>query len=56
MNHALEEFGEERLLETLRRNRHQACDAVLSSVVDQVRSFSPHEQHDDITLIIAKRI
>jgi serine phosphatase RsbU (regulator of sigma subunit) len=25
-------------------------------VVDQVRSFSPHEQHDDITLIIAKRI
>ena len=56
MNHALEEFGEERLLETLRRNRHQACEAVLSSVVDQVRSFSPHEQHDDITLIIAKRI
>jgi serine phosphatase RsbU (regulator of sigma subunit) len=56
MNQALEEFGEERLLETLRRNRHQACDAILSSVVDQVRSFSPHEQHDDITLIIAKRI
>jgi len=22
--------------------------------VDEVRQFSPHEQHDDITLIVAK--
>jgi hypothetical protein len=26
----------------------------LSSIVDDVRQFSPREQHDDITLIIAK--
>jgi len=49
-----EEFGEERLVEALRRHRAlPPCD-LLSSVVDEVRRFSPHEQHDDITLIIAK--
>jgi serine phosphatase RsbU (regulator of sigma subunit)/catechol 2,3-dioxygenase-like lactoylglutathione lyase family enzyme len=55
MDHAYEEFGEERLVEALRRHRHQSPQTLLSSVVDEVRSFSPHEQHDDITLIIAKR-
>jgi serine phosphatase RsbU (regulator of sigma subunit)/catechol 2,3-dioxygenase-like lactoylglutathione lyase family enzyme len=49
-----EEFGEERLVEALRRHRSlPPCD-LLSSVVNEVRRFSPHEQHDDITLIIAK--
>jgi len=49
-----EEFGEERLVEALRRHRDlPPCD-LLSSVVEEVRRFSPHEQHDDITLIIAK--
>jgi serine phosphatase RsbU (regulator of sigma subunit)/catechol 2,3-dioxygenase-like lactoylglutathione lyase family enzyme len=49
-----EEFGEARLVEALRRHRSlPPCD-LLSSVVDEVRRFSPHEQHDDITLIIAK--
>jgi serine phosphatase RsbU (regulator of sigma subunit)/catechol 2,3-dioxygenase-like lactoylglutathione lyase family enzyme len=49
-----EEFGEERLVETLRRHRALPPSELLSSVVDEVRRFSPHEQHDDITLIIAK--
>jgi serine phosphatase RsbU (regulator of sigma subunit)/catechol 2,3-dioxygenase-like lactoylglutathione lyase family enzyme len=49
-----EEFGEDRLVEALRRHRNlPPCD-LLSSVVEEVRRFSPHEQHDDITLIIAK--
>jgi hypothetical protein len=26
----------------------------LNSVVEQIQSFSPHEQHDDITLIVAR--
>jgi serine phosphatase RsbU (regulator of sigma subunit)/catechol 2,3-dioxygenase-like lactoylglutathione lyase family enzyme len=55
VNHDLEEFGEDRLVESLRRHRHQPPQSVLTSVVDEVHSFSPHEQHDDITLIIAKR-
>jgi serine phosphatase RsbU (regulator of sigma subunit) len=49
-----EEFGEERLVESLRRNRHLCCGGLRSSIVDEVQHFSPHEQHDDITLIIAK--
>jgi serine phosphatase RsbU (regulator of sigma subunit)/catechol 2,3-dioxygenase-like lactoylglutathione lyase family enzyme len=50
-----EMFGEERLLETLDRNRERPPSAVLASVVDAVRAYSPHEQHDDITLIVARR-
>jgi phosphoserine phosphatase RsbU/P len=49
-----EEFGEERLVEALRRHRSLPPCEQLSSVVEEVRRFSPHEQHDDITLIIAK--
>ncbi len=49
-----EEFGEDRLVEALRRHRElPPCD-LLASVVDEVRQFSPHEQNDDITLIVAK--
>ena len=49
-----EEFGEHRLLEVLRRNRSLASESLLNVVVDEVHHFSPHEQHDDITLIIAR--
>jgi serine phosphatase RsbU (regulator of sigma subunit) len=49
-----EEFGEERLLDTLRRGLSLPTDRLLTSVVDEVRAFSPFEQHDDITLIVAK--
>jgi serine phosphatase RsbU (regulator of sigma subunit)/predicted enzyme related to lactoylglutathione lyase len=49
-----EEFGEDRLVEALRRHRSLPPCELLASVVDEVRQFSPHEQHDDITLIVAK--
>ncbi len=51
---AEEEFGEERLIDALRRYRERSSPALLQSIVDEVRQFSPQEQHDDITLIIAK--
>jgi serine phosphatase RsbU (regulator of sigma subunit)/catechol 2,3-dioxygenase-like lactoylglutathione lyase family enzyme len=51
---AREEFGEERLVEALRRNRDLCCLDLRCAIVEEVRQFSPHEQHDDITLIIAK--
>jgi serine phosphatase RsbU (regulator of sigma subunit)/catechol 2,3-dioxygenase-like lactoylglutathione lyase family enzyme len=53
-NDAGEEFGEQRLIEALRRHRDLAPQAVIASIVDEVRMFSPHEQYDDITLIVAK--
>ena len=55
MDHSAEEFGEDRLVESLRRHRELCSQSLLTSVVADVRAFSPHEQHDDITLIIAKR-
>jgi len=48
------EFGEERLCEALRRHRGLCSRELLGAVVQDVRRFSPREQHDDITLIVAK--
>ena len=50
-----EEFGEERLVDALRRHGDRTPESLLSFLVDEVRSFSPHEQHDDLTLIVARR-
>ncbi len=52
-NAAGDEFGESRLLEALQRHRALAPLPALTSIVDEVTRFSPHEQHDDITLILA---
>jgi serine phosphatase RsbU (regulator of sigma subunit)/predicted enzyme related to lactoylglutathione lyase len=49
-----EEFGEERLVEALKRHREQSARAIVASVVADVQRFSPEEQHDDITLIVAR--
>ena len=49
-----EEFGEQRLVEALRRNKAKPAQHTLSSVVEQIQRFSTSEQHDDITLIVAK--
>jgi phosphoserine phosphatase RsbU/P len=51
---AEEEFGEERLIEALQRHRAQAAGSMVMSVIRDVQRFSPQEQHDDITLIVAK--
>jgi serine phosphatase RsbU (regulator of sigma subunit) len=53
-NHAGEEFGEHRLIEALRRHRERPLQALLASVLEEVRRFSHLEQHDDITLIVAR--
>jgi serine phosphatase RsbU (regulator of sigma subunit)/catechol 2,3-dioxygenase-like lactoylglutathione lyase family enzyme len=53
-NDAGEEFGEERLVTAIRRHRHLSPERMISAVVDEVRGFSAHEQHDDITVIVAK--
>ena len=54
LNNEGDEFGEQRLIEVLRRNRDSSSEALLASIVEDVQHFSPHEQHDDITLIVAK--
>ena len=54
MNGEGQEFGEERLLEAARRHRELSPAELLAAVARQARGFSPHEQTDDITLIVAK--
>lgn len=55
-NDAGDEFGEARLVSALRRHRALSPCDLLAAVVDEVRRFSPREQRDDITLIVAKSI
>jgi len=49
-----EEFGEQRLIEALRRHCGLNARGLLEAVVDEVRRFNPNEQHDDITVIVGK--
>jgi serine phosphatase RsbU (regulator of sigma subunit) len=42
------------LTEALRRHRRLPSPDLLTAIVDEVRGFSPDEQYDDITLIVAK--
>jgi serine phosphatase RsbU (regulator of sigma subunit)/catechol 2,3-dioxygenase-like lactoylglutathione lyase family enzyme len=51
-----DQFGEQRLIEVLQRHRDAPTQSVLASIVDEVQRFSPCEQRDDITLIIAKHL
>ena len=53
-NDADEEFGEDRLIDSLLRYRQLPAQGMVSAVVDDVRRFSGQEQTDDITLTIAK--
>ena len=50
-----EEFGEQRLLNCLKLHRGLSSGDIVSAVIDEVRRYTPHEQQDDITLIVAKR-
>ncbi len=49
-----EEFGEARLLETLRAHCHLPAPALLNAIVTAVRRFSEPEQRDDLTLVVAR--
>lgn len=55
-NDAEEEFGEERLIAALQDAGKLTSQALLGSIIDGVRKFSPQEQQDDITLIVARCI
>jgi len=53
-NESGEEFGESRLIEALRQFRDLSPQGLLNSLLGNLRRFSPHEQQDDITLLVAK--
>jgi serine phosphatase RsbU (regulator of sigma subunit)/predicted enzyme related to lactoylglutathione lyase len=49
-----EDFGEDRLTDVVRKNHRLAPQPMLSAIIDEIRRFSPEEQHDDITMIVAR--
>lgn len=49
-----EDFGQAQLPDSVRRRMSMPTDKFLTSVVSEVQAFSPFEQHDDITLIVAR--
>ena len=49
-----EEFGEERLVSALQTGRNLSPTDLVAAIFDEVRRFSPHEQRDDFTLIVAR--
>jgi phosphoserine phosphatase RsbU/P len=52
-----EEFGEERLIQLVRKNRHLDADKIKASIVEHVLSWTfAEERDDDMTLIVAKII
>jgi serine phosphatase RsbU (regulator of sigma subunit)/catechol 2,3-dioxygenase-like lactoylglutathione lyase family enzyme len=53
-NGAGEEFGEHRLIESMQRHQRHEAQGIVSSMIGELQTFSPQEQHDDITLIVAK--
>lgn len=50
------EFGEDRMLEIVRRHRHLPLDAISEQVMQSLRSWiGGQEQPDDITLVLARQ-
>jgi len=50
------EFGENRLLEVVRRHRHLSLEAISEQVIQTLRSWiGAQEQPDDVTLVLARQ-
>jgi serine phosphatase RsbU (regulator of sigma subunit)/catechol 2,3-dioxygenase-like lactoylglutathione lyase family enzyme len=49
-----EDFGEQRVIDALRRHRALSPREMADAMVAEVQAFSTQEQHDDVTLIVAK--
>ena len=47
-------FGEERLVELVKRNTRASSAELLETLIDEVTRFSGKVQEDDLTLVIAR--
>jgi phosphoserine phosphatase RsbU/P len=55
MNKREEEFGEERLIETIRRSDSRSAADIIAAALDNVDAFtSGAPQHDDMTLVVVR--
>jgi serine phosphatase RsbU (regulator of sigma subunit)/predicted enzyme related to lactoylglutathione lyase len=53
-NESEEEYGEDRLIATIQQNSTLPPSDILSATISDIQHFSAQEQHDDITMIVAK--
>jgi serine phosphatase RsbU (regulator of sigma subunit) len=53
-NHRGEEYGEDRLLDSLEIHRHLPLPAMIEAVLQSVRRFGRNRRRDDMTLLIAR--
>ncbi len=57
MNEKMEEFGEERLLAIVEKNRKNSAASLIDNILDAVNlHFGSSPQNDDMTIIILKRV
>jgi serine phosphatase RsbU (regulator of sigma subunit) len=49
-----EEFGDERLIQSVRTHQSKSADEMLEAIIAEVQSFSQGHQADDMTLIVAR--
>lgn len=57
MNEKLEQYGEEKLTELIRNNRNKSAGDLLILILKDVRKhMDSYPQHDDMTIVIVKRV
>jgi serine phosphatase RsbU (regulator of sigma subunit) len=49
-----EEFGDERLIQSVRAHRTKSAGEMLEAIIAEVQGFSQGHQADDMTLIVAR--
>jgi sigma-B regulation protein RsbU (phosphoserine phosphatase) len=49
-----EEYGEERLIQCIKKNRKKSAEEIQDAIVEDVNDFSKNIQYDDITLVVVK--
>lgn len=49
-----EEYEEHRLIKCVNKHREKPAQEIMNAIIDDIKTFSNHVQHDDITLIILK--
>jgi sigma-B regulation protein RsbU (phosphoserine phosphatase) len=57
MNERREEYGEEKLRKLIQENRHRPSKEIIQKILKDIKDFvDVYPQHDDMTMVIVKRI
>lgn len=57
MNERREEYGEEKLRKLIQENRHKPSKEIIQKILKDIKDFvDVYPQHDDMTMVIVKRV